>query len=243
MHHYETTPVLPVLFTENLKIADMLLTNCRLLLVLPHFEIHNLGWGDKTIKEVCSEHRVDIPTFLLICNLYSFESAYVVSNTVLEQIPIENILLYQQAFHKWMLETRLLQIRELIMRLEKNFQQIIGNLMSDMGLKYERIIEEHIHYEEQTVFPYIRQLLKGENTGSYTIDDYINAHENIEDTVNDLQNIILRYVPPLCTIDMAKDLLFNLFMFDYALQKHQIIEDEIIIPIVKKLEQKREADA
>ena len=42
-----------ILFFGKMKLADVLLTNYKLLLVLNRFDIH-LGFGEKSVEEVCS---------------------------------------------------------------------------------------------------------------------------------------------------------------------------------------------
>ncbi len=101
----------PVLFDENVKMSDVILTNSLLLHVLPHFGIVNCGWNNKTIQEVCNESNVSIPLFLLICNLYTFEGYDFVTRQALEKISIEEILGYLRKSHQTILSQRLLEVR------------------------------------------------------------------------------------------------------------------------------------
>ena len=46
-----------LLFTERMKMADLVHANYRLLYVLPRFGIQ-LGFGDKSIEEICRAHNL-----------------------------------------------------------------------------------------------------------------------------------------------------------------------------------------
>ena len=57
-------------FTENTKMAELVISNPTLMLTLSRFGIE-LGFGDQNVKEVCEKANVSPSFFLLICNLYS----------------------------------------------------------------------------------------------------------------------------------------------------------------------------
>jgi len=96
------------LFSENTKMADVILANSRLLYVLPYFEM-NLGFGEKTVKQVCSGKNISAPLFLLVCNIYTFDD-YCPDSRDLKQIPVEGIIKYLRNSHKDYLEVRMPQI-------------------------------------------------------------------------------------------------------------------------------------
>ncbi len=228
-----------IVFTENIKVADVILTNERLLCVLPHFRI-NLGFGDKTIKEICAEQNISAPLLLLVCNVYTFDG-YLPCGSELEQVPVAGILEYLRNSHRYYNEVCLPQIRNALIKLEDVIDsKTVGNMMSCLGGKYEQQIFEHTRYEEEVVFPYIMRLLGGENPGDYKIEEYTGKHFDINsnDAINDLKNIIIKYLPKGGTIENCKDILFKLFIFEYVLSKHKLIEDKILVPLVKNMEEK-----
>jgi regulator of cell morphogenesis and NO signaling len=227
----------PIFFVENIKMSDVILTNTLLLDILPHFGIVNLGWNNKTVKEVCDENNVSVSLFLLICNLYTFDEYSRSNQESIKQMPVREVIKYLQKAHKYIRKFRLSQIRDVIINLENHYHSILGNIMSDAGVRYERMVVDHIKYEEEVVFPYIIRLLNGEQAGSYGIHDYDNDHVNIEIAISDLRHIIINYLPQ-CTIAMCRGLLFSLFMFEYALCKHRLIENTVLVPLAANLEKK-----
>ena len=226
------------LFSENTKMADMILANSRLLYVLPYFEI-NLGFGEKTVKQVCSEKSISSPLLLLVCNIYTFDD-YCPDNQYLKQISVEGIIQYLKNSHKDYLEVRMPQIIENILSLANICRLKNGTILNSFCEKYKQEVIAHFKYEEEVAFPYIIQLLNGIKSDNYKIKEYESNHSDIDAALNDLKNIILKYLPQDCTIEKCRDILLNLFMFEYDLRKHTLLEDKILISLVEHIEKNNE---
>ncbi len=215
------------LFSENTKLADMVLTDGRLLGILPYFGIR-LGFGEKTIKHVCAESGIAIPLMLLVCNLYVFED-YTPDPADLKQVPLEGLVDYLEISHKDFLNVRMPRIIEEVLNLPG------GDMLASFCDKYRREVIDHFKYEEGIVFPYIRQLLNGERS-DYKISEYGSNHSDIDGALEDLKNIIVKYLPPAATIEVCRNVLADLFTFEYDLRKHTFLEDMILIPLVERLD-------
>jgi regulator of cell morphogenesis and NO signaling len=224
------------LFSEKTKMADIILANSRLLHVLPYFEI-SLGFGEKTVKQVCNDKNISISLFLLVCNIYTFDG-YCPDSYYLKQIPVEGIIMYLQNSHKDYLEIRMPQIIDNILNLANVCCLKNGNILNAFCEKYRQEVIAHFKYEEEIVFPYIIELLKGRKTSNYKIKEYETNHSDIDTALNDLKNIIIKYLPQECTIEKCRDILLNLFMFEHDLSKHTLLEDKILISLVEHIENK-----
>ena len=214
--------------------VDLILANVRLLYVLPYLGI-NIGFGERTIKQVCIEKNISIPLLLLICNIYTFED-YIPDSKDLKQIPIEGIIMYLQNSHKDYLEVRMPQIINNILNLANICNLKNGNVLNSFCDKYKQEVIAHFKYEEEIAFPYIIQLLNGVKGNKYKIKEYESNHSDIDAALNDLKNIIIKYLPQDCTIEKCRDILLNLFMFEYDLSKHTLLEDRILISLVEHIE-------
>ena len=64
-----------LLFSGGMKMSDLIQANYRLLRVLPRFGIH-LGFGDKSVAEVCRAQGVSMELFLLVCNISTFDDFF-----------------------------------------------------------------------------------------------------------------------------------------------------------------------
>ena len=223
-----------ILFSENTRMADVILANSRLLYVLPFFGI-GLGFGEKTVKQVCKDKNISVPLLLLVCNIYTFDD-YCPDNQCLKQIPVDGIIKYLQNSHQDYLEIRMPQIIENILDLVNICHLKNGNILNTFCEKYRQEVIAHFKYEEEIVFPYIAQLLEGRKVGNYNIKEYESNHSDIDAALNDLKNIIIKYLPTECTIEKCREIQLNLFMFEHDLSKHTLLEDKILISLVEHIE-------
>ena len=86
------------------------------------------------------------------------------------------------------------------------------------------------------MFPYIKGLCEGKKSGEFSIDKFEDHHDNIEEKLSDLKNIIIKYMSKP-EHDLQKlDLLDKLFQLQDDLDRHTKIEDLLLTPMVMKLE-------
>ena len=97
--------------------SDLIQANYRLLRVLPRFGIH-LGFGDKSVVEVCRAQGVSMELFLLVCNISTFDD-FLPDTAMFKGIDVEDIVLFLQNSHKYYLEQRIPEIRENLSSLEE----------------------------------------------------------------------------------------------------------------------------
>lgn len=173
--------------------SDLIQANYRLLRVLPRFGIH-LGFGDKSVAEVCRAQGVSMELFLLVCNISTFDD-FLPDTAMFKGIDVEDIVLFLQNSHKYYLEQRIPEIRENLSSLEEGPGTSSARILDRFFNDYRNEVEAHFEYEEQTVFPYIRGLIHGVHTEGYSIEQFEENHSNIEDKLEDLKNILIKYLP------------------------------------------------
>ncbi len=221
-------------FTADMKLADLIHTDYRLLLLLPRFGL-NLGIGEKTVKECCEKRHISVSLFLMIANLYTFEQ-YIPDAEVIDQLDIDPLILYLQNSHSYYLNHRIKSIEE---RLPIVADQSVGShkkILSQFFQEYKNEVINHFNYEENIVFPYILNMRKGIRSTGYHIEIFEQNHSNIDDKLNDLKNIIIKYLPEHAELSERTHILFDIFSLEKDLRKHTLIEDKILIPLVQKLE-------
>ena len=59
-------------FKVQMKMAELVETNYHLLAVLSRLGVEE-AFGERTVQEVCVRNNLDPGTFLLICNVYTFD--------------------------------------------------------------------------------------------------------------------------------------------------------------------------
>ena len=112
-------------------------------------------------------------------------------------------------------------------------RQMFWKFFSD----YKEELLNHFSYEENVVFPYIEAMLNDENGGQYSIGEYEQNHSNVQEKLDDLKNLITKYLPAECRQEDANQVLDDLYALELDLGKHTFIEDDVLIPAATRLEQ------
>lgn len=216
------------------KMISLIRDNYDILQSLGRFGI-NLGFGDKTVREVCEDQKVDTYTFLAIVNFTingykEFDDA--------DRLSISTLLHYLQASHEYFLNFKLPHIRkELVEALDENDN--LARLIVKLYDEYAHDIHNHMRYEEKTVFPYVEGLQEGTADESYGIETFSKHHEQTDVKLRELKNIILKYLPSdLLHNNQLTAALYNLYDCETWLGQHAEVEEQIFIPAIRKMEQK-----
>ncbi|MDD4822231.1 MAG: hemerythrin domain-containing protein [Bacteroidales bacterium] len=233
-----TTDKRHTLFSPSMKLADILLSNYALLTVLPRFDIQ-LGFGEKSLSEICRKYNVNETFFLLVCNVYTFHE-YLPDKIEISTLDIESLIGYLKRSHRYYMEDRIASIKQKLELMRSCCSGMHHDIIHSFFKEYEKEVVNHFNYEEEVVFPYIIALMKGETKVGYHIQQYEQNHSNIEDKLGDLKNIIIKYLPESCSSKERTDVLFDIFLFEEDLNKHSLIEDKILVPFVEEMEKKYE---
>ncbi len=222
------------LFSAKMKLADVLLADYKLLLVLNRFDIR-LGFGEKSVEEVCRMQRIPTSLLLMVCNVYACED-YLPTEHELLSFDTDSLLQYLRNSHDYYKMKCLPRIR---MQLDNIAQQINSRpvqILLRFYTDYEKEVLNHFEYEDTVAFPYTDFLLKGNHTKVYSIRRFEENHTNIEEKLNDLKNIIIKYLPDMKLSEQLQTLLFDLFELEDDFRKHTLIENKILVPLVEQLE-------
>lgn len=126
------------------KMISIIRDNYNILQSLGSFGI-NLGFGDKTVKEVCEEQEVDTYTFLAVVN-FTINGYKEYDNA--NRLSLPTLLHYLKASHAYYIDFQLPFIRkELVEALDEkdNLARLILKLYDD----YAHSITNHMKYEEK----------------------------------------------------------------------------------------------
>ena len=214
------------------KMITLIADNYNILESLGRFGI-NLGFGDKTVKEVCEDQNVDTYTFLAIVN-FSI-NGYRESDEN-GRISVPTLLHYLKASHEYFLDYQLPSIRkELLEALDENDN--LARLIMKLYDSYSREIRMHMKYEEQNVFPYVDKLLKGEPEDDYDIETFSKHHGQTTLKLRELKNIIIKYLPSdSMHNNKLMAVLTDLYKCELWLGQHAEVEDYIFVPAIRRLE-------
>ena len=209
------------ILTGSMKLAELLDLNYHLLGVLSRVGLH-FGFGDDTVEEACRKHGVNPQTFLLICKVYTF-NGYMPSADALRTADLRDILTY---LRRWVaFQERFNEALPMI--------PVYSNYYYDF---YTRRLQGYFRYEEEVVFPYVRNILDHAGSKDFTIYQYEENHTNVEEKISDLKNILMKYLPEECDDRQTSEILFKIYLLEMDLKKHTSIEDDILVPMVNRLE-------
>lgn len=211
---------------------DLIRDNYNVLQALGSFGI-NLGFGDKTVEEVCKDNGVDCRTFLIVVNF--MVNGYF-RDEELEYVNVGSLLHYLQANHKYYLDFQLPFMRkELSDSLDPDGR--VDKLIMDFYDAYAAEVRKHMKYEEDRLFPYINSLLEGMRDEAYNIEAYAKHHGMADVKLKELKNIIIKYLPgDSLRNNMLTATLYDLYNNEEWLQLHAKVENEILVPVIKNME-------
>ncbi len=229
--HKNTSTMNEYLYKETDNLSALITAQPQLLLTLSHFGIP-MGFGDKTIAQVCHEHDIDPKFFLLICEVYSNDN-YIPSQASLRATPMEGLVPYLLRSHDYYLNRRLPHIGHHLEKIADMLPPRAGKAIKQFFNAYIEEVCEHFAHEENIVYPHINNLIGGKSD-KFKIKEFLASHGNLEDKLSDLVQIIFKYLP--AGDDDAIDMIFDILQLSRDLRKHAIIEDKILGPYVKQLE-------
>lgn len=221
------------------KMISLIRDNYNLLQSLGSFGI-SLGFGDKTVKQVCDDQNVDTNTFLAVVNFTI--NGYREMDDV-SRLSVPTLLQYLKASHDYFLGFQLPFIRkELVDALDENDN--LARLILKLYDEYSRSVTQHMKYEEKTVFPYVESLIAGKPMANYAIDMYSKHHGQESTKLRELKSIIIKYFPGDCLRNnQLSATLYDIYNNEEWLALHAEVEDNIFIPAIKYLEEKsRQSD-
>lgn len=147
------------IFKKNDKLAEIILTNPRLLPVINRFNIE-LGVGSKTVEEVCARVDADVVFFLAIVNTYHHPEFFHDLNP--NSFSPLDILDYLRKTHDYYLQYAVPKLDELLNKLISSSGDNSDSIrmVKTFYVKYTKELKLHIEDEENRVFPYIQNLVK-----------------------------------------------------------------------------------
>lgn len=214
----------------------MISANHKLILMMPRFGIP-LGFGDKSVEEVCDTYHIPTDFFLLICNVYTFDD-YLPELNEIVSTKMDLLVPYLKASHQYYLHEQLPHIERHLHHIADQTEEKYGQILKRFFTDYQAEVSEHFQYEEEYVFPHIIALQTNKPT-RYKIEEFVKTHQNVEDKLEDLTCIIYKYLPGNVLPDESIEIIFDVLQLSADFKKHTIIEDKILVPYVHWLKGER----
>lgn len=209
---------------------DIINDNSILLTVINRFSI-SLGFGDKSVASVCMDNDVDVDTFLAVVNLISEKdlTGY--------NIAIQPLIKYLRKSHHYILNYTLPAIKKsLIEGIQQTNTSEIAMFILKFYDGYMQEVRKHMEYEDNVVFSYVENLIKGEVRDKFQISDFSSRHEHMAGTLDELKELFI-YQYNQKDNDLISTALFQITLCGNDLMSHCKIENKLLFPAVSKLEE------
>lgn len=216
-------------YTRNDRMRDIINDNNNLLTVINRFSI-SLGFGDKSVAVVCEENGVDADTFLAVVNFISGKdwSGY--------KISLQPLIGYLRKSHRFILNHALPNIKKtLIEGIQQTSNSEIAMFILKLYDSYMKEVKRHMEYEDDTVFSYVENLIAGEVKSKFNISDFSSRHEHMAGTLEELKELFI-YQYNQKDNDLISIALFDITLCGNDLMSHCEIENKLLFPTVKELE-------
>ena len=220
------------IYEANDKMATLIKDNYSVLQSLGSFGI-NMGFGEKTVSQICEDNDVDAYTFLAVVNFTingygDFDDD--------EQIDVLTLLHYLEASHTYYLDFQLPFIRrELDESIDKSDR--LGRLILKFYDEYAHEVRRHMKYEEKTLFPYVHSLLDGNPENNYSVETFSKHHESTDKKLRELKLMIIKYLPSDSHLNnKLTATLYDIYNNEEWLKLHADVEDCIFVPAIRRLE-------
>ena len=223
----------PHRYTATDKMSALISDNYSLLMVMSRFGL-TLGFGDKTVAEVCELQGVHCPTFLTVANFVS-ETRHRQGDYT--DYSLAALLDYLKQAHAYFLEFNLPTIRrKLIETIDCSGADEIAVLILKFFDEYVREVRRHMEYENRSVFTYVEDLLAGNLSDKYDIATFASKHSQVSNKLIELKNIIVKYYPGKQNHNQLNAVLFDIYNCEQDLAMHCDVEDYLLVPAVSALE-------
>ena len=222
------------IFTPDMKLSDMLDINYNLVQVISRMGIE-LKHSGLRVVDACAFAGIDPATFILISNLYSFPD-YAPSPSEVSSANIHDILRYLHGSHAYYILVALKNLEASFDRLVETCDENQKNVILRFFLDYKKELEKHFALEEEEVFPYVESLLGGKREEGYSIMDFEEHHEDVDEKMEDMKNIVMKYLPDVCEENTKMWVLLSIYRLRDDLRRHTYVENSVLVPKVRNLE-------
>lgn len=225
------------------KMCELICEQPALLQMMSRFGIP-LGVEDKTVEDVCAAHGVDPTTFLAVANFIKFGPS--AAEDFYDKVSVESLVDYLKKAHEYFLDFQLPAIRRKLLEAivctnVKEVNKVVGLIVKFYD-DYSAEVKSHMDHENEQIFTYVDDLLRGKKRADFEIADFARQHESINSKLQELKNIIIKYYKPDAASDLLNSMMYDIFVCEFDLRRHCEVENSLFVPAVKLLEQKAQEE-
>lgn len=220
-----------------MKLSEVILKHYVLMPVIRRFDI-KLGFGEKTIRKVCEEYRLDTDLFLAVLNLY-----------IQQPYEMEGPLTHNQvaATVDYLKNTNLLILQSQLPNVERHLHALMAGSMAQnksIGLVhnfFQEIKKEllaGIEYDNTLRFPYIEQLCNEASGCRAAKPQDSPVKEPMDEKIFDLRSMLMKYLTGEADQNLCYAVFFALFTLENDIRQYNKICENLLNPAICHLEKR-----
>lgn len=216
--------------------AEVISDEFHLLQMMSRFGIA-MGFGEKTVKEVCEAADVDTATFLAVANFLKSGEKPDFDEAETDGMKVKALMDYLARSHAYFLNFQLPSIRrKLLEALDCSVQADVAFLILKFFDEFMGEVRRHLQFEDKKVFAYVNRLIDGTLPKDFDISQFARSHEGMDAKLQELKKLIIKYYNAGERTEQLNQVLFDIFVCEADLRAHCQVESELFVPAVGCLE-------
>jgi regulator of cell morphogenesis and NO signaling len=209
------------------------------------FGRYNIGPDStKNLDKICQDDEINIDLLLDLINCY--DDLDFLKKTNFEEYSILDLIDYLEKSHRYYLLKRIPEIEQSLEKLTQQESFTFNYVLLMFFKEYKKDIISHFKTEDEILFPFCRVLHNYIQKNSqedliFILENQKKAfsimgdHQKNKDSIDDLQNVLLKYSPNNKKLSYFEIFLNQMSVFQHDLKIHAEIEENILVKKTTKL--------
>jgi regulator of cell morphogenesis and NO signaling len=232
--------------TKDRIILDIVQDNPLLASVVDRFGISFSKWT-LSLEKACEVDDANMSLLLEMLRAFSDNNYF--PKEELNRMPLQNIIEYLIKTHIYYINSRLPRIEQFVQLLLDHYGKFDMQLylLKEYFEDYQRDMLAHICIEERDLFPYVFRLLKAKDQQmspvqlynlleQNAITNFVSEHFHVEDELGEIRRRLHNYSEANNHKIQITTLFYEIRLFEIDLLTHGKVEDEILIPRAREVE-------
>lgn len=228
------------IITSEQKLADIVLKNYHLIPVINGFGIE-LGFGDKSIADVCLEHEIDNDFFSALLNIVSYDAYIFEQNIGVLNIP--KLIFYLRSslvnYQKDQVNVINIHISQLISSSSVKTKNL--ELIENFYLSFKKEFEEYF-LDVDGFYSYIIKVFdeftSDKKTGSFdklNFDNYSRKYSILNEKLSDMKSLLVKYLKGDFDSRIRNAIIYIISRFQSDLHSYIRLQNRLLKPMVEEM--------
>lgn len=218
----------------EMKLSDVILHDPSLIPVINRFGIH-LGLGDKSIRTICEEKKLEADFFLSILNTF-IHANYFPENKFRSfcatQI-VDYLTKTNQSYERFLIPNIERHLNSFIERSDPDNAHL--ELLRKFFTVFKKELKARIEEDNHQIFPMIRNLSEQYGGGELYLEAKESESDVLEEKLFDMKSIMIKHLNGEFDENLCYAVLFAICNLEKDINQHNRIRNKILFPIADAL--------